>query len=387
MHNEDFDPRIIDDDNYDDMPDLCDNPNTKNVKESEPVIDNDAQEKKNADERKIDDDGWEDVLGSGRLKKKIIKEGNVEKGKPSRGARCIINIVEKLPSGEIVREENDFEFHVGECEFLQGVDLVIPLMFPGEQSYVKLDNSFGYGSIGDGDKIPGGSDLELELELKDWSLLDAPPDLPRDMRMSIGVRKRERGNRHFSRGDYSNAIQCYRKAAEYLDDKQIEDDMEVPIDRFLLPKDLQAMLEERVKTFNNMAQAQMKLAAWESALASIRQVLKIEPNNEKALFRKSKILIEKCQLDEAIGILRRVNRLYPLNKQCQAELTKLTGKVKAGKEKEQVMSRKMLGLDKIPVKLDDSVTLHSKRYKIVLAALGGVGALAATYLLKHFDVL
>ena len=117
------------------------------------------------------------------------------------------------------------------------------------------------------------------------------------------------------------------------------------------------------------------------------QVLKIEPNNEKALFRKSKILIEKCQLDEAIGILRRVNRLYPLNKQCQAELTKLTGKVKAGKEKEQVMSRKMLGLDKIPVKLDDSVTLHSKRYKIVLAALGGVGALAATYLLKHFDVL
>ena len=34
-----------------------------------------------------------------------------------------------------------------------------------------------------------------------------------------------------------------RKAAEYLDDKQIEDDMDVPIDRFLLPKDLQAMLE------------------------------------------------------------------------------------------------------------------------------------------------
>ena len=68
-------------------------------------------------------------------------------------------------------------------------------MFPGEQSHVKLDHSFGYGSFGDGEKIPGGSDLELELELKDWSVLDAPPDLPRDERMSIGVRKRERGNR------------------------------------------------------------------------------------------------------------------------------------------------------------------------------------------------
>ena len=43
-----------------------------------------------------------------------------------------------------------------------------------------------------------------------------------------------------------------RRATEYLDDKQIEDDMEVPIDRFLLPKDLQEMVQERVKTFNNM---------------------------------------------------------------------------------------------------------------------------------------
>ena len=30
--------------------------------------------------------------------------------------------------------------------------------------------------------------------------------------------------------------------------------------------------QEKVKTFNNMAQAQMKLTAWDSALASVRQV-------------------------------------------------------------------------------------------------------------------
>ena len=34
-----------------------------------------------------------------------------------------------------------------------------------------------------------------------------------------------------------------------------------------------------------IAQAQMKLNAWDSALASVKQVLKIQPNNEKALFR------------------------------------------------------------------------------------------------------
>ena len=44
-------------------------------------------------------------------------------------------------------------------------------------------------------------------------------------------------------GRLINLHLLFRKAAEYLDDKQIEDDMEAPIDRFLLPKDLQYMLE------------------------------------------------------------------------------------------------------------------------------------------------
>jgi hypothetical protein len=44
-----------------------------------------------------------------------------------------------------------------------------------------------------------------------------------------------------------------------------------------------------VKLLKNLfflrVQAQMKLKAWDTALASLKQVLKIEPNNEKALFR------------------------------------------------------------------------------------------------------
>merc|ERR1711864_26324 len=100
-------------------------------------------------------------------------------------------------------------------------------------------------------------------------------------------------------------------------------------------------------------------------------------------FRKSKILQEKCQLDEAIGILRRINRLYPANKQCHAELTKLTGKVKASREREQHMSRKMLGLDKVEVKSSSS-GLFSRQTSLLLATLGGVGALAGAYLLKYY---
>ena len=49
------------------------------------------------------------------------------------------------------------------------------------------------------------------------------------------------------------------------------------------------MLEERLKALNNMAAAQIKLTAYDAALASVRYVLDCEPDNVKALFRKGKV--------------------------------------------------------------------------------------------------
>ena len=83
-------------------------------------------------------------------------------------------------------------------------------MYPGEKALVSMDHSFGYGAGGDGDRVPSNSNLELELELIECTELAAVPDIARDKRMEIGSRKRERGNKHFSRGEYSMAIQCYR---------------------------------------------------------------------------------------------------------------------------------------------------------------------------------
>merc|ERR1711862_637689 len=96
----------------------------------------------------------------------------------------------------------------------------------------------------------------------------------------------------------------------------------------------------------------MKLEAWDSAMASIKQVLKIEPNNEKALYRKSKIS-EKSLLDEAIGTLRRATRLYPNNQSAKTDLAKLVARQKKSRLNEQNLSKRMLGLDK-PSKSEES---------------------------------
>lgn len=53
--------------------------------------------------------------------------------------------------------------------------------------------------------------------------------------------------------------------------------------------ELQNLLEIRVKVYNNLAAAQMKIAAYDTALVSVDNVLRCQPENVKALFRKGKV--------------------------------------------------------------------------------------------------
>lgn len=52
---------------------------------------------------------------------------------------------------------------------------------------------------------------------------------------------------------------------------------------------LQELLETRVKVYNNLAAAQMKISAFDVALLSVDNVLRCQPENVKALFRKGKV--------------------------------------------------------------------------------------------------
>lgn len=53
--------------------------------------------------------------------------------------------------------------------------------------------------------------------------------------------------------------------------------------------DLQALLEDRLSVHNNMAAAQLKQGAHDAALNSLQNVLRCQPNNIKALYRKAMV--------------------------------------------------------------------------------------------------
>ena len=48
-------------------------------------------------------------------------------------------------------------------------------------------------------------------------------------------------------------------------------------------------MDDRLKVYNNMAAAQMKIEAYEAALKSVDNVLRCQKDNVKAIYRKSKV--------------------------------------------------------------------------------------------------
>lgn len=55
--------------------------------------------------------------------------------------------------------------------------------------------------------------------------------------------------------------------------------------------ELRGLMEDCLKVYNNLAAAQMKIKAYDAALQSVENVLRCQPNNVKAVFRKGKVLV------------------------------------------------------------------------------------------------
>lgn len=276
---------------------------------------------------------------------KILVKGTPDT-RPQRLDICIINYSGKVEGSDVEVERGDnLAFQLGDLDVAQGLDMAVGLMDVGEKSEITCSPRFAYGSIGLASKnIPADSTIIYTVELVS---AHEETDLEKksyESRKEIGNKKRERGNFYFERQEYNSSIQLYRRALEYLDES--EGGITTPtLDGELEPTNaqLQELLEDRIKVYNNMAQAQMKIQAFEAALKSVDTVLQCQPNNVKALFRKGKILEAKADVEGAIPLLRKAATLDPDNRSIQNELSRLILKSKREARNEKDLYQKMLG--------------------------------------------
>jgi FK506-binding protein 8 len=276
-----------------------------------------------------------DVLGNRQLLKKVVKTGEGITSRPDRGYEVTVAYKMKLESGEVVEEITGLTFTVGDADVVQGLDLAMPLTELHEVAELSVDARFGYGTLGRKPDIPPGARLLIELHLLDVQSPLEPENMDMAERLQRGNRKREKGNWWYTREDIAQAIQCYRKSLDFIDDGEAT--------FHGTDAELQQALDMRLKVYNNLAAAQLKMEAHDAALKSVENVLRLQPNNVKALFRKSKILTSKGQTEDAMTCLRKAIKLEPDNKTLQQDLNKLSSKYKTEVQSERDMYKRMLG--------------------------------------------
>uniref|UniRef100_A0A8D8KTT8 peptidylprolyl isomerase n=1 Tax=Culex pipiens TaxID=7175 RepID=A0A8D8KTT8_CULPI len=289
-----------------------------------------------------------DILGNGKLLKKVLQEGTDER--PEGRDIAVINFTGRLEDGTIVEQEQGMVVQIDDVEVVQGLDMTLKLMNVGERAEVIVDARFAYGDQGYKNEdhpersVPPNAKITYTVELvssKEESDLESKTYAARK---DIGNKKRLRGNFWMKRQEYNLAIQSYRRALEYLDEseggitKPTADGEAEPTNA-----DLQELLEDRMKVYNNLALAQLKIGANDAALKSVDHVLQCQPSNTKALFRKGKILHAKGETKEAIAFLQKAATLDEDDKLIQSELSKMILKSKREARNEKDLYQKMLG--------------------------------------------
>ncbi|KAK5647393.1 hypothetical protein RI129_002285 [Pyrocoelia pectoralis] len=286
-------------------------------------------------------DGWEDILGSGSLMKKIVQEGKPD-SRPQRMENCIINYTCTLEDGTLVEKKDKFQVQLGDYEVIQGLDLALSLMNVGEISKLKIQSRLAYGQKGLDTLVPPDATVHFDVELTSVEPDDEPKELSITQRRTKGNEKRDRGNWWYSRGENQLAIQCYRRALEYLD--EVEGGIQFPTDDKSSASDtaLQQILEDRIHVFNNMAAAQLKLELYDAALQSLQTVLRCQPDNVKALFRKARVHKAKNDVQTALSYLKKAIKLSPNDGDILKEIASLEKIREKQKKSEKELAQRML---------------------------------------------
>ncbi|XP_026666563.1 peptidyl-prolyl cis-trans isomerase FKBP8 isoform X2 [Ceratina calcarata] len=329
---------------------------------------------------------WIDILGNGQLKKKVIKQGK-NGTRPNRSDICILDIIGKLQDGTKVEEYKNLKIQLGDVEVIQGLDLAIALMDVEEIAEIVVDPRFAYGSLGDEPNIPASSTITYTVELKSSEMEEEIETLTVSQRKEIGNKKRERGNWWFTRNEPTLAIQCYRRALEYLMPSESRSGHQNEVEDNITDAELQSLLEDRMKVYNNLAAAQMKTQAYDAALKSVESVLSCQPQNVKALFRKGKILHYKGEHGLAYQTLLQASKLEPDTKAIQSELAILKEKNAKDAQHEKHLYRKMLGTHKsdntLPKNRNKEIKSKSTS-KLTWSLIGGATAAILGVVLYRF---
>ncbi|XP_010513402.1 PREDICTED: 70 kDa peptidyl-prolyl isomerase-like [Camelina sativa] len=275
-----------------------------------------------------------DVVGDSKVLKKILRDGEGT-SVADDGATVTVSYVAKLEDGTIfemkgVKDGEPLVFVTDEEQVISGLDKAAATMKRGEKAVLTISPEYGFGNVEvqcDLAKVPQCSTLIYEVEMLDFVKEKTPREMNNEEKIEAANRKKEEGNLLYKNQKYQRAVKKYNKAAECIANGFFEGDEE---------KMVKAL---RVSCFLNGAACSLKLNNFLETVNLCSEVLAIEFQNVKALYRRAQSYIElgdliSAEMDikkalEADPENREVKSLHKTLKQTKADSNKRDAKLYA----------------------------------------------------------
>lgn len=273
---------------------------------------------------------YTDLCGDGGVLKKVSRKG--EGPLAYDGYTVDVKYVIRFLDGSVVDvSQNDMwpnkehKFVVDSGEVVKGLDVIAKNMQRREKSRFRVRMDYAFGEAGSFPKIPPNTAwLVMDVEMmglrrphRDKLFLRNNEVLP------YVLTRKEQGNEFYKQKEYLKAIHEYKsciKAISFVDDPIYKADLVAPA----------------VALLSNLAASHLGLKNYRRVIKYCTEVLKHDPSNEKAFYRRAQALRQfPDRLEEARKDFAEAIRLAPNNKALRNEYQELLEEVKMKRKADQ----------------------------------------------------
>ena len=296
--------------------------------------------------------------GSGGVYRKVLRPGREGEIPPPAGSDVTVHYEGWLLDGQKFDSSRDreepFTFKLGVGQVIEGWDLALAAMRPGEVSSFTVRADYAYGWEGKPPKIPVDATLRFEIELIEWKAATKPiADMSVKEKRAHGFAQREEGTKLLRGQQYAEAVPVFEAGVESLSSLHTMMLMGRPD-----PKVLKEVADALRSCYLNLAQCSLKLSLWEAAAGACTKVLMMrhEDENVKALYRRGLAQLELHLFEQAKDDLRRAAVADPTSKEVRAGYDRAKQAHAAYKEEERAAfgGKLLLGGEASKAKLAES---------------------------------
>ncbi|XP_011867411.1 PREDICTED: FK506-binding protein 59 isoform X2 [Vollenhovia emeryi] len=202
-------------------------------------------------------------------------------------------------------EDRAVEFILGEGEamgIVEGVEIALLRFSKGEKSKLLIKSQYAFKEEGNPKhNIPPNAEVEYEVELQNFEKEATAWSLKPEEKIEQAKMQKEKGTQYLTSDKISLAIKAYQKVFKYLNASDFTDDLKKERDSLMLAGHLNLALCY-LKTNDNL-----------SAKEQCAKALELDPQNEKALFRRGQAHLGLASPEVAVNDFQEVLKVQPKN--------------------------------------------------------------------------